>query len=282
MMFNSNVDEVEEHWKLPSDLPKAVEGLSVHAAFKAFHEYLQRALGDSYQRDIARALRWHDVDALKKAGIRPTSISFPKDSDVDDEVGKRIRHRVQPFLPAVRWYVERRKGDGFIGARLFWLIDQIEAIPGAVEGLYQHPPDDTGETWFTERAIERWLWKEMRDGLVAIADDLTKVVDQPPADNPNSAVPPLRWLKGADLFGYLFRHLADHGYIEAPMKRKKGETEVHAEEFADRLVRLWDIDNGKGGSAAKSTLTTNLRRGASINANTVKKFLDDMAKEEKK
>ncbi len=276
--------EVENHWALPADFSAELSGQSVHKAFKIFFDWLQRALDSEYERAINTALLEDAAKAGKVPrihGWQPWPSKEYRD-EVDREVGRRLRERSARLLPVIRTFTLAQPNVPIVLARTLWLVDQIESIEGAIEGLHWLPHHKRDVLVLYPKTIEPNLWREFRDALLDLADSLTAEK----VDTAQQLVPVdhvrLRWLGGADLFGYLFRHLADHGYIEAPMKRKKGEMEVHAEEFAELVERLWEIDNGKGGTAAKSTLTTALRRGASINADTIKKFLDDMAKEEKK
>ena len=235
---------VDDKFPLP-DLSSVGE-LEPYDAFKAFFKYAEYAIGQKYVRALSIALYRrlnHELEVKTKNKLI-RAFATPKASDLESNrqiVIAHVRRRFEPLLPAIRSYVQTCTKKSALEYRLSWMIDEIENIPGAMEGKEQRMDVCDNQLKLYPRRVEPGIWKELRDGL----KELLYCLDSPSNEKAQTLQERrLNWNGTTIEFIRIAQELAARNYITLPDQNGKGDSNVT--EYLRRLQLTFRITKDDG------------------------------------
>lgn len=167
--------EIPPEFGGPFDLPDLASLMEKKPmeAFKAIRMYAENGFGNDYALSLIKTLT--SKGEVITGGLRgPTMrwITVRQDFEVRDEAELILRDRFAPLLPIIEDYATRWRRDPATVNRLAWMVDWVEAIPGALAGEVWHPVEGYPNDVYPESRQGRWLLRDLRDGLLEIIDGL--------------------------------------------------------------------------------------------------------------
>ena len=247
--------EVMSKWELPN-IAEQTSAAGPVEAFRLFMDYAERALDHKFERELQSA--WH-FDACHTGEIQPNKdrhyiASAETEERITQDVSTALHARIAPLLPAIHSYMSNRPNDPATVNRLAWMAEQIEAIPGALEGRALWRSREQPEGFLMRRKFEPMAWKELHDGLLEILNTAT-VNSGRVAAAPARSTERIVWTSSTAAFEYIFSTLAARGYFKIPPKRgKEGEPNLTA--LARALLLAFDV-KGEGEGEGKDRKSLN-------------------------
>lgn len=277
--------EVLSEWALP-DIVEQTSATGPVEAFRLFMTYAERALHHRFESELNHALTWDAINAGEIRRIVPEPVEgatwqrgaylhTPKEVEerITNTVNTALRERLLPLLPAIRAYVSRRPNDPATVNRLAWMAEQIEEIPGEIEGRVLWTSREQPEGFYMPRKFEPMAWKELHDGLLAIVDE-TAATNAAPAHTEDTSAPVtpvarIEWKGTVQVLAWLLRELAEKGWIEAPRHRSTTTRyragDIIARRYAEAMAPHFVVN--------VTTLERELKpEGASVPAQDVEEF----------